>query len=150
MDANGIDFVCFLATIFWITALNSNVALVQMVLSCSSPCIQGISDPEVAQEMSVKANNELARQISNNTLRFGAFAALSMHNATLAAQELNRTVKDLGFLGALINDYQESGSDNGKLSSRAGLQRPHTSQPQPPYSIMTSRSTTCSGRWSRI
>ena len=67
------------------------------------------------------ANNELARQISNNTLRFGAFAALNIHNATLAAQELNRTVKDLGFLGALINDYQVSGPDNGRSSFSSGL-----------------------------
>jgi 2,3-dihydroxybenzoate decarboxylase len=88
-----------------------------MVLSCSTPCIQGIPDPDIAQEMAIKMNNELARQISNNTFRFGAFAALSMHNATLAAQELKRTVKELGFLGALLNDYQESGPDNGKVSS---------------------------------
>ncbi|THU76577.1 amidohydrolase 2 [Dendrothele bispora CBS 962.96] len=91
MDENGIDF---------------------MVLSCVSPCIQGISDPTEAQEMAINANNQLADQIANNTLRFGGFAALSMHNATEAALELNRTVKELGFLGALVNDFQQSGSDN--------------------------------------
>ncbi|KAJ7220591.1 hypothetical protein GGX14DRAFT_431365 [Mycena pura] len=30
-----------------------------------------------------------------------------MHNATTAAQELKRTVVELGFLGALINDYRQ-------------------------------------------
>lgn len=84
-----------------------------MVLSCASPCIQGISDPQTAEAMATSINDVLAATISNNTMRFGAFAALSMHNATQAAQELNRTVTELGFLGALLNDYQQSGSDNG-------------------------------------
>ncbi|KAF5332928.1 hypothetical protein D9758_015954 [Tetrapyrgos nigripes] len=94
MDENGIDF---------------------MVLSCASPCIQGISDPKIAAEMAVNVNNQLAAQIANNTLRFGGFAALSMHNPTEAALELNRTVKELGFFGALVNDYQQSGPDNDTL-----------------------------------
>ncbi|KAK7039157.1 hypothetical protein VNI00_010061 [Paramarasmius palmivorus] len=94
MNDNGIDF---------------------MVLSCANPCIQGISDPDEAAAMAIHVNNVLASSISNNTLRFGAFAALSMHNASIAAQELNRTVKELGFLGALVNDYQQSGSDNNTL-----------------------------------
>ncbi|ESK90342.1 amidohydrolase family protein [Moniliophthora roreri MCA 2997] len=94
MDENGIDF---------------------MVLSCANPCIQGISDPDKAATMAVHVNNVLASAISNNTARFGAFAALSMHNASVAAQELNRTVKELGFLGALVNDYQQSGVNNDML-----------------------------------
>ncbi|KIP05515.1 hypothetical protein PHLGIDRAFT_108127 [Phlebiopsis gigantea 11061_1 CR5-6] len=89
MDETGVDF---------------------MVLSCASPCIQGIADPTEATQMAVSINNELASQISNNTLRFGAFAALDMHDPSVAAQELNRTVTELGFLGALVNDYQQSGS----------------------------------------
>lgn len=70
-----------------------------MVLSCSQPCIQGISDPIAAAQMAVHVNNQLAFQISNNTARFGGFASLAMHNATVAAKELERSVKDLGFLG---------------------------------------------------
>ncbi|KAJ6499080.1 amidohydrolase 2 [Mycena sanguinolenta] len=94
MDANGVDY---------------------MVISCASPCIQGISDPVAAEELARAVNDELAADIQNNTLRFGGFASLSMHNATNAAQELKRAVKKLGFLGALINDYQESGPDNATL-----------------------------------
>ncbi|KAF8520242.1 hypothetical protein BU17DRAFT_12986, partial [Hysterangium stoloniferum] len=85
MDETGVDF---------------------MVLSCASPCIQGISDPVVAASMAVKVNNDLAAAIANNTMRFGGFAALSMHNASTAAQELKRAVQELGFFGALLNDYQ--------------------------------------------
>ncbi|KAF9007031.1 amidohydrolase 2 [Cyathus striatus] len=86
-----------------------------MVISCAQPCIQGISDPDVAMNMAVMANNRLAASISNNTARFGAFASLAMHNATVAAQELKRAVTELGFLGALVNDYQQSGADNSTL-----------------------------------
>ena len=88
-----------------------------MVLSCASPCIQGISDPDVAEQTAISVNNQLAAQISqdqNSTGRFGAFAALAMHNASAAAAELRRTVQDLGFLGALVNDYQQSGANNGE------------------------------------
>ncbi|KAF5383942.1 hypothetical protein D9757_007390 [Collybiopsis confluens] len=86
-----------------------------MVLSCATPCIQGISDPAAASVLATQINDELARLISNNTLRFGAFASLSMHNASEAAAELKRAVEELGFLGALVNDYQQSGENNETL-----------------------------------
>ncbi|KDR73918.1 hypothetical protein GALMADRAFT_227647 [Galerina marginata CBS 339.88] len=86
-----------------------------MVLSCVSPCVQAVSDPVAAANMSISLNNQLAELISNQTDRFGGFAALAMHNATAAALELTRTVKELGFLGALVNDYQQSGSDGQTL-----------------------------------
>ncbi|TVY20142.1 2,3-dihydroxybenzoate decarboxylase [Lachnellula arida] len=94
MDATGVDF---------------------MVLSCASPCLQGISDPVLADSLMTSVNDETASLISNNSMRFGAFAALSMHNASAAAEELRRTVDGYGFLGALVNDYQQSGSDNATL-----------------------------------
>ncbi|KAF9017938.1 amidohydrolase 2 [Rhodocollybia butyracea] len=97
-----------------LTQMNEN-GIDYMVLSCASPCIQGISDPATAGAMAVHVNNVLASQISNSTHRFGAFAALSMHNASEAAAELKRTVEELGFLGALVNDYQQSGANNDTL-----------------------------------
>lgn len=51
--------------------------------------------------MAVTVNNRLAAAISNNTERFGGFASLAMHNATVAAAELTRSVKELGLLGEL-------------------------------------------------
>jgi 2,3-dihydroxybenzoate decarboxylase len=87
-----------------------------MVLSCAAPCIQSFADPDEAAAMAVTVNNRLAAAIANNTERFGAFASLAMHNATVAAQELRRTVTKLGFLGVLLNDYQQSGADGGELS----------------------------------
>ncbi|KAJ7230062.1 hypothetical protein GGX14DRAFT_343991, partial [Mycena pura] len=87
-----------------------------MVLSCAQPCVQqGISDQAEAEAMARNVNDQLAAAISNNTFRFGGFATLAMHNATTAAFELERAVRELGFLGALINDYQQSGSNNEDL-----------------------------------
>ncbi|KAH8886624.1 2,3-dihydroxybenzoic acid decarboxylase [Thozetella sp. PMI_491] len=86
-----------------------------MVLSLTSPGIQAISNITLAERLATKANNDIAAMIANNTMRFGAFAALSMHNATQAAEELRRCVKDLGFHGALLNDFQQAGSDNNTL-----------------------------------
>lgn len=88
-----------------------------MVLSCAAPCIQGFADPDEAAAMAVTVNNRLAAAIANNTERFGGFASLAMHNATVAAQELRRAVTELGFLGVLLNDYQQSGADGGEPSS---------------------------------
>ncbi|KAL6405902.1 hypothetical protein AUP68_10786 [Ilyonectria robusta] len=85
-----------------------------MVLSLTSPGIQGISHVRLAEETATRANNDIAASISNNTMRFGAFAALSMHNATQTALELRRCVKNLGFHGALLNDFQQAGADNSK------------------------------------
>jgi 2,3-dihydroxybenzoate decarboxylase len=85
-----------------------------MILSLTSPGIQGISSIELAKEVATRANNEIAAAISNNTVRFGAFAALSMHNATQVALELRRCVEDLGFHGALLNDFRQACADNSK------------------------------------
>lgn len=85
-----------------------------MVLSLNSPGIQGIPDPKLAEELAKRANDDIARLISNNTMRFGAFAALSMHNATQAGEELRRAVHKLGFHGAMLNDFQTAGNDNSK------------------------------------
>ncbi|TFK52402.1 amidohydrolase 2 [Heliocybe sulcata] len=65
--------------------------------------------------MATIANDYLYENIKNNTERFGGFAALSMHDPAQAAAELNRTVTKYGFVGALLNDYQQSGADNSTL-----------------------------------
>ncbi|KAG6890864.1 hypothetical protein C0992_012250 [Termitomyces sp. T32_za158] len=87
----------------------------QMVLSCATPCVQGVSDPVAAAALAVNVNNQMAAAIRNDTTRFGGFASLSMHNATEAVQELRRAVNELGLLGAMLNDFQQSGPDNTTL-----------------------------------
>jgi 2,3-dihydroxybenzoate decarboxylase len=87
-----------------------------MVISLTQPGVQGISDPMQAQSMAMQYNNLLASLIANNTMRFGAFAALPMADPAAAAAELKRAVQDLGFLGGMVNDYQVTGPvDNRKF-----------------------------------
>jgi predicted TIM-barrel fold metal-dependent hydrolase len=61
-------------------------------------------------------NNWIAEQVKKNPKRFGAFASLSMHRPEQAAKELGRAVKELGLVGAILNDWQATGTDgNGIL-----------------------------------
>lgn len=82
-----------------------------MLLSHTSPGCQGQTDPQVAQQMAVRSNNWLSEQVKINPARFGALAALSMHDPVQAAGELRRAVQKLGFFGGLVNDYQSVGPD---------------------------------------
>ncbi|KAI0376411.1 amidohydrolase 2 [Hypomontagnella monticulosa] len=52
-----------------------------------------------------KANDEMAGAIRNHPDRFGGFAGLPMAYPEQAAVELERAVKELGFLGALIDNH---------------------------------------------
>ncbi|KAF2655697.1 amidohydrolase-like protein 2 [Lophiostoma macrostomum CBS 122681] len=85
-----------------------------MLLSLTSPGAQGEPDPEKATKLAQVANDYLSKEASKNPKRFGALAALSMHNGQDAADELRRAVKELGMFGGLVNDYQSKG-DDGEL-----------------------------------
>jgi 2,3-dihydroxybenzoate decarboxylase len=80
-----------------------------MLLSLTSPGAQGEPDPEKAKKLAQVANDYLAGEVKKNPQRFGALAALSMHNAQDAADELRRAVKELGMFGGLVNDFQSKG-----------------------------------------
>lgn len=83
-----------------------------MLLSLTSPGAQGEPNAEKAKKMAQVANDYLAGEVKKNPKRFGALAALSMHNAQDAADELKRAVKELGMFGGLVNDFQSKG-ENG-------------------------------------
>jgi predicted TIM-barrel fold metal-dependent hydrolase len=51
------------------------------------------------------ANDQLAAAVSNNKTRFAGFAVLSMAHPDEAAAELRRCIKELGFVGALIDNH---------------------------------------------
>ncbi len=52
-----------------------------------------------------EANNELAAAISKNPSRLLGFGMLPMCEPKLAAEELSRCVKELGFVGALLDNH---------------------------------------------
>ncbi|EAW25239.1 amidohydrolase family protein [Aspergillus fischeri NRRL 181] len=78
------------------------------VVSLTVPGIQGIADKTEAEETATVTNNWIAEQIKEHRDRLGAFSRLSMHNVQ-AGQELRRCVKDLGFHGVLLCDFQHAG-----------------------------------------
>lgn len=84
-----------------------------MLLSLTSPGVQSEPDPAKAEEMARVANDYLAGEVKKNPSRFGALAAVSMHDPVQAAQELKRAVKELGMFGGLVNDFQSTGADGG-------------------------------------
>ncbi len=78
------------------------------VLSQTSPGVQIEKDPRVAVQRAREANNYLHEQIKRHPNRYRGFAHLAMQDVQAACSELERCVRDLGFLGALIN-----GNTNG-------------------------------------
>ncbi|KAH7177198.1 hypothetical protein DER46DRAFT_621176 [Fusarium sp. MPI-SDFR-AT-0072] len=85
-----------------------------MLLSLTAPGCQGITDPQLAEKTAREANDWLACQVAKRPERFGGLAALSMHDPAEAAQELERAVKQLGFFGGLVNDYQSTDGGSGR------------------------------------
>lgn len=78
-----------------------------MILSLNAPAVQAIPDTKQASEVAQRANDFLAEQIVRQPTRFRGFAALPMQSPELAANELERCVRDLGFVGALVNGFSQ-------------------------------------------
>ncbi|CAN1724235.1 Gamma-resorcylate decarboxylase [Hyphomicrobium sp. 1Nfss2.1] len=74
-----------------------------MVLSVTTPGVQGVSDSREAIRLAHSANDFLAREVQKRPDRYAGFAHLAMQDADAAAVELERAVRELGFRGALIN-----------------------------------------------
>jgi predicted TIM-barrel fold metal-dependent hydrolase len=77
------------------------------VLSHVQPGIQVLADAqaELAIAVSREVNDWLADAIAAHPARFAGFAMLPTQSPPDAADELERTVRDLGFVGALINGH---------------------------------------------
>jgi 2,3-dihydroxybenzoate decarboxylase len=80
------------------------------ILSLDSPAIQAVSDTSKAISLARRANDHLAENIAKNPKRLKGFAALPMQDPQAAAQELTRCVRELGFLGALVNGFSQVGT----------------------------------------
>jgi 2,3-dihydroxybenzoate decarboxylase len=75
-----------------------------MVLSLTSPGVQGEPDVERACELATEANDRLAAVVAAHPDRYVGFAALPLQDPERAADELERCVA-LGFKGAMVNGY---------------------------------------------
>jgi gamma-resorcylate decarboxylase len=80
------------------------------VLSLASNGIQDVLDRADAAAIAREANDALADVVAAHPDRFAAFAALPMQDVDAAVAELERTVGEHGFKGALVNGYASVGS----------------------------------------
>ena len=78
-----------------------------MMLSLNAPAVQAVPNPAQAAGLARRANDFLAEQVARRPDRFQALAALPMQDPEMAARELERCVKELGFKGALVNGFSE-------------------------------------------
>ena len=76
------------------------------VLSHVAPGVQTL-EATLAVELAREVNDWLGNVVKTYPTRFAGFAMLPMQSPAEAADELERTVKQLGFKGALINGHTE-------------------------------------------
>ena len=86
-----------------------------MILSLNAPAVQAIYDVKRAIAVAREANDVLAAEIAKRPDRFAGFAALPMQDPDAAARELTRCVKELGFVGALVNGFSQAGKADSAL-----------------------------------
>jgi gamma-resorcylate decarboxylase len=81
-----------------------------MILSLNGPTVQAMWDAKRAVELARRANDSLAAEVAKRPARFRGFAALPMQDPDAAARELRRSIKELGFVGAMVNGFSQIGS----------------------------------------
>ena len=81
------------------------------VLSVTSPGTESLKNGNLSYiiKKCQSINNYIANKIKNHKNRFKVFACLPMRSPKAAAKELERCVKELGFVGALVNGYDDCG-----------------------------------------
>jgi 2,3-dihydroxybenzoate decarboxylase len=75
------------------------------VLALAGPGVQAERDRTTAIRNAQSANDFLAAEIQKRPTRYSGFAHLAMQDAKAAADELERSVKELQFCGAMINGH---------------------------------------------
>ncbi|HEX5508814.1 MAG TPA: amidohydrolase family protein [Pseudolabrys sp.] len=80
-----------------------------MILSLNAPAVQAIADRKRAIDVAREANDFLAAKMHKHPGRYTGFAALPMQDPDAATVELERCVKQLGFVGALVNGFSDTG-----------------------------------------
>ena len=86
-----------------------------MILSLNAPAVQAIHEPKRAIEISLRSNDILAEEVNRLPDRFAGLAALPMQSPEVAIEELERCVKDLGFIGILVNGFSQIGDPESAI-----------------------------------
>jgi gamma-resorcylate decarboxylase len=85
------------------------------ILSLTSPGVQSVIDRKKAAELAQSSNEYASSIVKKHPDRFSAFAAVALQDPKAAADELERSISEHGFKGALINGYSNVGSDESVL-----------------------------------
>lgn len=75
------------------------------VLSATVPGVQAEPDPAKAIDLARRTNDRLALEVRKRPHRYGGFAALPLQDPAAAADELERAMRQLNFVGAMINGH---------------------------------------------
>lgn len=75
------------------------------VLSISGPGVQAEPDAARAVRLAREANDLLAEGVARHPTRYRGFAHLAMQDVAAASAELERCVRDLSFVGAMVNGH---------------------------------------------
>jgi 2,3-dihydroxybenzoate decarboxylase len=75
------------------------------VLAVAGPGVQAERDTKTACRRAREANDFLAGEIDKRPDRYSGFAHLAMQDAVAAADELERSMRELKFCGAMINGH---------------------------------------------
>jgi 2,3-dihydroxybenzoate decarboxylase len=84
------------------------------ICSLTVPGVQGEPDTATAEAFATRSNNWIAEEIKAYPDELGAFGAVSMHNPQQAVVEMTRCVKELGFKGFMVNNWQLTINSNGE------------------------------------
>ena len=79
--------------------------ITRAVLSVAGPGVQAERDPALATKNARAANDFLAEVIARRPARYSGLAHVGVQDAKAAADELERCVKQLGFVGVMINGH---------------------------------------------
>jgi 2,3-dihydroxybenzoate decarboxylase len=86
-------------------AAMDRAGIARAVLGLAGPGVQAERDNATAIRNARGANDFLAREIDKRPDRYAGFAHLPMQDATAAADELERCMRELKFCGAMINGH---------------------------------------------
>jgi 2,3-dihydroxybenzoate decarboxylase len=87
-----------------LSAMDS-AGIARAVLSISGPGVQAERDAATARRRAAAANDFLAGEVGKRPDRYSGFGHLPMQDASAAADELQRCMRELKFCGAMINGH---------------------------------------------
>jgi len=97
---------------------------VEIAILSLAPGTENIYDKNRSVQVARRSNDVVADAVAKNPNRFRAFAALPLQDPDEAIKELNRCVKELGFVGALVSGFSQIGEEDSSYYLDLPMYRP--------------------------